>query len=451
MANVMIVDDEEIVRFALSGKLKEHGFSVIEACSGRDAVDRCMKEDIDAVLLDLKMPEMDGIETLQELKGHNNHVPVIIVTAFGDIPTAVQAIKLGAYDFIEKPPQVSKLILTLDRAIEKAELEKKIRNLDSTLESSFECLLGRSSAMKRVIAQIKQVSGSDFSIILQGETGTGKTFIANIMHNLSKRANGPFVTLDIGSIPETLIESELFGYEKGAFTGAENKKTGYFEMAEEGTLFIDEVQNMPLNLQGKLLKVVEEKKFYPIGGNSTVNTNVRIIVATNSDLPSELKRKKFRADLYYRLNEFTIQLPPLRKRADGIASLARTFLSEASMEFKKRVASISDDAVDFLVKQPWPGNVRELKNTIRRAVLLCYGNELTMQMVSQCMGDTNETQGKTELSNLQSQSFPMSLEEAEKITIRVALDHTKGNRTKAAQILQISHPTLLRKIKMYDL
>ena len=234
MATILIVDDEEIVRFALSVKLKEHGFSVIEACNGREAVDICLKEDIDAVLLDLKMPEMDGIETLQELKGHNNDVPVIIVTAYGDIPTAVQAIKLGAYDFVEKPPQVSKLIVTLNRAMEKVELEKKIRNLDSTLESSFEWLMGRSSAMKRVIAQIKQVSNSDFSIILQGETGTGKSFLANIIHNLSRRAGKEFLKVDISVIPESLIESELFGHEKGAFTGADRKKKGYFEAVREG-------------------------------------------------------------------------------------------------------------------------------------------------------------------------------------------------------------------------
>ncbi len=287
--------------------------------------------------------------------------------------------------------------------------------------------------------------GVHWPLHIEGETGTGKTFIANIIHNLSKRAKGPFVTLDVGSIPETLIESELFGYEKGAFTGADKKKTGYFEMAKHGTLFIDEVQNMPLNLQSKLLKVVEEKKFYPIGGNSTVNTDVRIIVATNSDMSGQVKEKKFRADLYYRLNEFTIHLPPLRKRTDGIASLAGTFLAEASMELDKRVAYISDDALDFLVKQPWPGNVRELKNTIRRAVLLCDGDTISMDIVREGMARA----GKDPVTY--NHEAPMSMSEAEKHAIRLALKHTNGNKTRAAEILQIAHTTLLKKIKLYEL
>ncbi len=449
---ILIVDDDSLVRGAFADFLKDAGFLVAEAVNGKEAFIAFTNDSHpDLVLLDLIMPEMGGLSFLSEARKIAPDIPIILITAYGDVSSAVEAMKLGAYDFLIKPPDFDHLLLIIERALDKSRLMQKIRDMEDNHDLFLQKLLGTSSALENVIADIKRVASSDLSLIIEGETGTGKTFIAKIIHNLSKRAKGPFVTLDVGSIPETLIESELFGYEKGAFTGADKKKTGYFEMAKNGTLFIDEVQNMPLNLQSKLLKVVEEKKFYPIGGNSTVNTDVRIIVATNSDMSGEVKEKKFRADLYYRLNEFTIHLPSLRKRTDGIAPLARTLLSEASMELKKGVAYISDDALDFLVKQPWPGNVRELKNTIRRAVLLCDGNELTMQMVSQCMGDTNEKQGKTELSNLQSQSSPMSLKEYEKVAIRVALDHTKGNRTKAAAILQISHPTLLRKIKIYEL
>ncbi len=449
---ILIVDDDSSVRFAFAGFLKDVGFLVAEAANGKEALLAFTKDGRpDLIFLDLMMPEMGGLSFLEEARKIAPDVPVILITAYGDVSAAVEAMRLGAYDFLVKPPDFDYLLLIIERALDKARLAQKIRDMEDNQDLFLQKMLGTCSAIKEVITDIRRVAPSDLSLIIEGETGTGKTFIANIIHNLSHRANGPFVTLDIGSIPETLIESELFGYEKGAFTGAEKKKTGYFEMAREGTLFIDEVQNMPLNMQSKLLKVVEEKKFYPIGGNSTVDTDVRIIVATNSDISNEVKAKKFRADLYYRLNEFTIQLPPLRKRADGIVSLARMFLSEASMELKKGVTYISDDALDFLERQPWPGNVRELKNTIRRAVLRCDGNELTMEMVSQCMGETNGKQGQAELLNLQSQSLPLSLEEAEKIAIRVALEHTKGNRTRAAEILKISHPTILRKIKTYDL
>ncbi|MBF0507248.1 MAG: sigma-54-dependent Fis family transcriptional regulator [Nitrospirae bacterium] len=449
---ILIVDDDSSVRGALAEFLKDAGFRVAEAAGGKEALLAFTNHSHpDLVLLDLVMPEMGGLFVLDKVREIAPNVPIILITGHGDVATAVAAMKLGAYDFLVKPPDVDYLLLIIERALDKVRLTQKIRDMEDNQDLFLQKLLGTFSTLKNVIVDIRRVASSDLSLIIEGETGTGKTFIAHIIHNLSKRSKGPFVTLDVGSIPETLIESELFGYEKGAFTGAEKKKAGYFEMAEGGTLFIDEVQNMPLNLQSKLLKVVEEKKFYPIGGNSTVDTDVRIIVASNSDMSSAVKEKKFRADLYYRLNEFTIQLPPLRKRADGIASLARTFLSEASMELKKGVTYISDDALDFLMKQPWPGNVRELRNTIRRAVLLCDGNELTMEMVSQCMGETDGRHVKTEWSNLQSQRLPMSLEETEKIAIRVALDQTKGNRTRAAEILQISLNTLRKKIKMYNL
>ncbi len=443
---VLVVDDDSSVRSAFAEFLKDSGFLLSEAANGKEALLAFTKDSHpDLVLLDLIMPEMGGLSFLEEARKIAPDVPVILITAYGDVSTAIEAMKLGAYDFLVKPPDFDYLLLIIGRALEKSRLAQKIRDMEDNQDIFLQKMLGTCSALKNVIADIRRVAPSDLSLIIEGETGTGKTFIANIIHNLSHRANGPFVTLDIGSIPETLIESELFGYEKGAFTGAEKKKTGYFEMAREGTLFIDEVQNMPLNMQSKLLKVVEEKKFYPIGGNSTVDTDVRIIVATNSDMSGEVKAKKFRADLYYRLNEFTIHLPPLRDIGDGVVSLARTFLSEASMELKKGVTYISDDALDFLERQPWPGNVRELKNTIRRAVLLCEGDTISMDIVRQGMARASE--GPITYDH----EAPMSISEAEKHAIRLALKHTRGNKTKAAQILQIAHTTLLKKIKLYDL
>ncbi len=446
MEKILIVDDDSSVRSAFAEFLKVDGFLVAEAANGKEALSAFSSDDTpDLVLLDLMMPEMGGLSFLDEVRKINPDVPVILITAYGDVSTAIEAMKLGAYDFLVKPPDFDYLLVIVERALDKARLTKKIRDMEDNQDLFLQKLLGTCSAYKNVIADIKRVASSDLSLIIEGETGTGKTLIASIIHNLSKRGKGPFVSLDIGSIPETLIESELFGFEKGAFTGAEKKKTGYFEMAKEGTLFIDEVQNMPLNLQSKFLKVVEEKKFYPIGGNSTVNTNVRIMVATNSDMLNQVKEKKFRADLYYRLNEFTIQLPPLRKQCEGIASLARTFLSEASMELKKRVASIDDDAIDFLMKQPWPGNVRELKNTIRRAVLLCEDDTIGIDILRQSMARTSEDTLKCD------HEAPMSMSEAEKHAIRLALKHTKGNKTRAAEVLQIAHTTLLKKIKLFDL
>jgi DNA-binding NtrC family response regulator len=443
---ILIVDDDSLVRGAFADFLKDAGFIVAEAANGKEALLAFTKDSPpDLVLLDLIMPEMGGLTFLGEAKKISPDVPVILITAYGDVSTAVEAIKLGAYDFLLKPPDFDYLLVIIERALDNKRLTQKIRDIEDNQDLFLQKLLGTCSALKSVIADIRRVAPSDLSLIIEGETGTGKTFIANIIHNLSHRANGPFVTLDIGSIPETLIESELFGYEKGAFTGAEKKKTGYFEMAKGGTLFIDEVQNMPLNLQSKLLKVVEEKKFYPIGGNSTINTDVRIIVATNSDMSSEVKEKKFRADLYYRLNEFAIQLPPLRKRAEGIASLARIFLSEASRELKKNVAEISDEALDFLVKQPWPGNVRELKNTIKRAVLLSEGDTISMDIVRQGMARSGED--RVTYDN----EAPISMSEAEKHAIMLALKHTNFNKTRAAQILGIAHTTLLKKIKLYNL
>ncbi|MBF0558004.1 MAG: sigma-54-dependent Fis family transcriptional regulator [Nitrospirae bacterium] len=445
MSTVLIVDDEEIVRFALSEKIKEHGFSVMTACGGREAVAICRRENINAVLLDLKMPEMDGIQTLKELKKHNGDVPVIIVTAHGDIPTAVQAIKLGAYDFIEKPPQISKLLVTLTRAIEKAELETRVKNLDTTLETSFEWLMGRSSAMKGVIDQIKQVSRSDFSIILQGETGTGKSFLANAIHNLSGRSRKEFVKVDISVIPENLVESELFGHEKGAFTSADKKKKGYFEAARQGTLFIDELENMSLYMQTKLLSAVEDRKIYLLGNTNPVDINVRFIAASNKDLKKLVAKNEFRKDLFYRLSEFIITLPPLRERVEDIPLLASKFLIEAAAEMNKQIKEF-DTSMSCLVEYEWPGNIRELKNVIRRAVLMSEDGVVRQKDIRFLLREGEDLKENTTL-------FPLkeAVTAIETKAIKEALHLNGGNRSKAAALLQIDYKTLLSRIKDYNI
>lgn len=446
MSKVLVVDDEEIVRYALTEKLKENGFSVSEAYDGRNAIEMFREKEFDAVLLDLRMPEMDGIETLNELKKHYEDVPVIIVTAYGDIPTAVEAIKIGAYDFIEKPPQISKLIVTLRRAIEKSELMRKVKRLDTAYENSLECLLGRSRAIRDVIEQIQKVAWSDFSIIIQGETGTGKSFIASAIHSLSKRVEKAFVKVDVGVIPETLIESELFGHEKGAFTGADRKKKGYFELSNGGTIFIDELQNIPLSIQSKLLTVVEEKRIYPIGSIRPVDINVRLITATNKNIKESVSKNEFREDLFFRLGEFIITIPPLRERLEDIPFFCRKFLLEAATEFNRQFREIDDDAMGSMLQYHWPGNVRELKNVIRKAALLADDGIIKRRHINFMADPLSDKKDDVLL-------FPLrdAVKNLEKNAITNALRISNGNKTKAVALLQIDYKTLLTKIKEYGL
>ncbi|MCL4456687.1 MAG: sigma-54 dependent transcriptional regulator [Nitrospirae bacterium] len=449
MNKVLVVDDQQILRITLTEILEESGFSVTAVAGGRKAIEVFKNERPSAVLLDLKMPDMDGIETMQELKKIDADVPVILVTAHGDIETAVEAIKMGAYDFIVKPPKFDRLMLTLKRAIEKLELKRKVENLNIAFETSLEWLLGSSDIIKKIIKQIHQVAWSDFSLIIQGETGTGKTTVARAIHNLSKRAKGPFINVDMGTMPETLVESELFGYEKGAFTGAERKKKGFFECADGGTILIDEVQNIPPHIQGKLLRVVEEKKISPLGSTETLNIDIRVIAATNIDIKEAVAQKKFREDLFFRLGEFMITLPPLRERIDDIPFFSRRFLREAASEMNKQIRGISDDVLELLVKYPWPGNVRELKNMIRKAVLLSSGDMIMPEHVEFLIGDKCGSDTDNLAFMPLKEVSAIAVRDVERKAIKQALDMTKGNKTKAAAMLQIDYKTLLTKIKEY--
>jgi DNA-binding NtrC family response regulator len=447
---VLIVDDEKILRLSLSEILSHNGFSPVDASSGRRAMEIFEKEKPSAVILDLKMPEMDGIETMHELKKIDPDVPVIIITAHGDVPTAVESIKLGAYDFIVKPPKFDRLIVTLKRAVEKYELERKVKDLNKALETSLEYTFGKSQHMKAIIKQIQQVANSDFSVIIQGETGTGKTTIARVIHEMSQRANGSFITLDIGAIPETLVESELFGYEKGAFTGAGKKKKGFFETASGGTIFIDELQNVSTYIQGKVLRAVEEKKIFPLGSTNPVEVDVRIIAATNTDIKHAVKEGKIREDLFFRLSEFIIALPPLRERIDDIPFFANRFFIEACAELNKQMYEIADDALSLLKQYPWPGNVRELKNVIRRAVLLSSNGTISPGHFNFIIEDKYEEKSDLPLMPLKELSA-ITTRDVERKAIKQALETTKGNKSKAASMLQIDYKTLLTKIKEYNI
>jgi DNA-binding NtrC family response regulator len=445
MDRILVVDDEKIIRFAFCEILTLNGFSPVEASTGIQAIEYFRKERPGAVLLDLKMPGMNGMDTLRELKKIDPAVPVIIITSHGDVSAAVEATKLGAYDFLLKPPDFEALIMKLKRALEKRDLERKVKELNEKIEVSIESSLGSSQAMRKVVEQIHQVAASDFSIIIQGETGTGKTFIANIIHTLSGRARGPFITVDLGAIPETLVESELFGHEKGAFTGAEKKRTGYFETAGGGTIFLDEIQNISPAIQGKMLRFVEERNIHPVGSTRPVSIDTRIIAATNGDIKSLVREKKFREDLYFRLCEFLICIPPLRERADDVILLARKFCFEAARELKKQPPSLTEEAEGVLRGHAWPGNVRELRNVVKRAVLLCDENVIMPEHISFF---SPREEGSVTVSPA-GEGRGLSLEEWEMVAIRQALDLAKGNKTKAAAILKIDYTTLLRKIKQY--
>jgi DNA-binding NtrC family response regulator len=445
MAKILIVDDDEDLRAIVKEVLRDEGFSLMEASDGLKAIEVFKADRPQAVLLDLQMPRMNGLEILQELKKIDSHVPVIILTAHGDIPTAVKAIKNGAYDFSVKPPEFEKLIITLKRAIERLTLQAEIAKVSLALESSLEHLLGKSPAIRKVIKEIRQVAETDFSVIIQGETGTGKSVVASAIQNMSKRAGQPFVSVDIGLIPDNLIESELFGYKKGSFTGAQKDKIGYFETAHFGTIFLDELENMSPLIQCKLLTVIEKKRVYPLGDTNPVDIDVRILSATNSDIKLSVQKKEFREDLFYRLGEFIISLPPLRERGEDIQLFAQKFIFEACAELNKQIKEMTSSAIARLTKHAWPGNIRELKNVMRRAVLLTDKDIIDEGCIDFLMNEQPEARAASSLH------LKEAVKELERRMILEALEKSRGNKTKTAEVLNISYRTLFEKIREYGI
>ena len=442
---VLIIDDEDDLRSILNDVLSGEGFSVSEASNGAAGLESFRNDPPHAILLDLNMPQMNGIDTLTAIKLINPMVPIIILTAHGDIPTAVEVMRLGAYDFTTKPPDFDRLLLLIKRAVEHYQLELDVESANNTLELSLESLLGKSSAMKKVIELIGYAAQTDFSVIIQGETGTGKTFVAEALHNLSKRNSKPFVRVDIGLIPDSLIESELFGYRKGSFTNASGSKIGFFEAANSGTIFIDEIENMSHAIQSKLLNVIERKEVYPIGSTSPTYIDIRIIAATNKDIRRSITEKDFREDLFYRLGEFIITIPPLRERNEDIPFFAKKFLLEACSELKKQTRGISEDALSFLADYSWPGNLRELKNVIRRAVLFSGADNIEQKTLESLIRE------KFSPSDSICTSLKSEIRELEKKRISEAVIKTGGNKTKAAELLQISYKSFCEKLKEYKI
>jgi DNA-binding NtrC family response regulator len=452
---VLVVDDDEDARAALAKILAADGFHAVTAADGEAALDRVASEQPAVVLLDRIMPGLDGIETLRRLKAIAPAVPAIIVTGYGDTSSAVQAMKLGAYDYLTKPLQIDQILIAVRRAAERRELGAEIEGLRSQLDEdrSLRSLMGPSREVENILRQIRQVADSDFTILIQGETGAGKELVARAIHQLSFRRTRPFVALDCGGIPETLIESELFGYEKGAFTGASQRKDGYFQLAEGGSLFFDEVTNLPLTIQAKLLRVLQERQVRPLGGRHTVPVNVRVLAAYNVPLVDEILAGRFRQDLYYRLNEFVVMVPSLRARPHDIPYLAKRFLTEASMELRRPVVDIHDEALDVLVRYPWPGNVRELRNVIRRAVVLASGLIRPEHLRGLVSDSLHTPPAPPALMPPTGRSLKAIAEtavaEAESVAIRQALHITRGKRSEAARLLRIDAKTLYVKMKRY--
>ncbi len=455
MTKILVVDDEAEIRSLLGAVLQSKGYEVVTAADGAAALQQVQRQHPAVILMDLSMPRMGGMDALPEIKRLDPEVPVIICTAHADLTTAVRAMKLGAYDYLTKPFDVELLALTLERALERNQLRSRIDELNRQGPgSSLAERMGGSPAIAQVIQQVSQVAESNFTVLVQGETGTGKELVARAIHQQSPRRQAPFVAVDCGAIPETLVESELFGHERGAFTGAQAKREGHFQLAKGGTLFLDEIGNVPLATQAKLLRALEQREIHPLGSARAVAVDARIIAATNTELEEGVKAGRFRADLYYRLSEFTITLPPLRSRREDITHLAQRFLDEVSMELRRPVRRVSDDAMQALLRHDWPGNVRELKNVIRKAALLA-----TDVVTAEHIPALNASAPIPSRAASQPSGEDLSLREvaelaagqAEREVIRHVLGATKGNKSQAARLLRTDYTTLHAKMKRYGI
>ena len=453
---VLVVDDDPLTRSLLSIALQSQAFEVIPAGDAGAALEQVRSEAPEIVILDLRLPGLDGMEALRKFKEIAPELPVVILTGYGDVPLAVEAMRLGAYDFLTKPVEPAKILVVVRRALKHQALGTELKELRRLGQrDALRWLMGRGQEIQQVIQQIRQVADSNFTILIQGETGTGKELVARSIHQLSARREKPFVALDCGAIPETLIESELFGYEKGAFTGADRRREGHFQLAQGGTLFLDEIVNLPFPTQAKLLRTLEERQVQVLGAKGPLPVDVRIIAAANVPMDGEIRTGRFRQDLYYRLNEFVIVVPPLRERVEDIVYLAERFLAEASLELQRPVRGISDEAVQVLLGYHWPGNVRELRNVIRRAVLL--SSDLVEPAHLLPLPANSAEARPVEVSAFLPPGLPlremarMAAAEAERRAIRQALRTARGNKSEAARILGTDFKTLHLKMRRYGI
>jgi len=446
METIFIVEDNSDMRRILSNLMQEEGYQAVDIKNGLEAIREIKRKMPDLILLDLNLPGKGGMEVLQEVKDMDPDMAVIIVTAYGDIKGAVQAMKMGAFDYITKPFDNDELLLTIKRALHTRSLYREVKILRRKLgERIPQTIIGRSPQLQEALKQVHLVAPTNLVVILQGESGTGKEMIAQLIHAESPRREKPFVAMDCGAIPETLIESHLFGHEKGAFTGALEKKEGIFEQAQYGTLFLDEITNLTQAAQMKFLRVLEEKKLQHLGGQKTYDINVRIIVSANIDLEKAVAGGVFREDLFHRVNEFRISLPPLRERKGDSPLLARFFLDEFNQEFERKIQGFSPEAEQILNTYEWPGNVRELRNVIRRAVLLCESPMIGAEHLCLGAGLTQET--RQEEQGKDQGSLEEILDNVEADVLKKALEKAGGNKSEAARLLNMNRKTFYRRWK----
>lgn len=458
---ILLVDDQDSIRFFLEKTLAQEGYEAHTAKAGAEAIELAQKIIPDLILLDLKLPDMDGLEVLKRIKAIFPEICIVMITAFGDIETAVEAMKEGAYDFVTKPINLDQLLLVVAKGLDSRRLSREVLQLKRRMEigDGFEYLAGESPAMKKVYEVVQQVARSDTTtVLIEGESGVGKEMIARLIHNYSVRADKPFMDVNCASLPEQLLESELFGHEKGAFTDAKNQKQGLLELANRGTLFLDEIGEMSLTIQVKLLRVLERMVFRRVGGTSDIHVSVRVISATNRELKKEVEENRFRTDLYYRLKVVPLHIPSLRERREDLFDFAKYFINSFNKKFNKNFEEIADDAKEAMLNYDWPGNIRELKNSIERIVLLEDGPVLKGSFLP--FGGTrseDSTIGK-KLDRIMTQSIPddgVDLEaivaELEKELIIKASEQTGWNQSRTARLLNLKRDKLRYRMKGYNL
>jgi DNA-binding NtrC family response regulator len=453
METILVVDDDRDIQFNLSTILKDAGYEIITASDGHKALREVERRAPSVALLDIRLPDMDGMKVLEEMRKKDQGLIIIMLTAYGDVKSAVKAMKLGAFNYITKPFDIEELILIIKKALQTQYLSKEVERLRKRLgeKEPVEEIMGKSPQIKQVLKQVEIIASTNMTVVIQGASGTGKELIARLIHQKSLRKDKPFVAIDCGALPETLIESEFFGYEKGAFTGAEDRKDGKFEQANGGTLLLDEITNLSEAVQMKLLRVIQERRLQHLGGKRDISIDVRIVVASNVNLSEQVRKGRFRDDLYHRLNEFQIELPKLAERKEDIPILAKYFLEEANSEFNKEVKGFSPGAMKFILNHAWPGNVREFKNVTRRAVLLAESDtiELDNLSINQLLPTTEAINATKPLDK--GASFEEITQEFQKDLIKKALEEAGGKKLKAAEILKMNKKTLYRKIKNLNL
>lgn len=445
---VLVVDDDPAHRTMLRTLLTGWGYTIFEADDGSKAIERVHEQAFDLILMDVRMVKVSGLEALGEIKAFNPAIPVIIMTAYSSVETAVEALKSGAYDYLTKPLDFDELRLAMQRAMDHRQLREENLLLRQSLGNHFDRqnIIGRSPAMVRLLETVAQVAPSEATVLITGESGTGKEMIAGAIHFNSPRKDGPFVKLNCAAITETLLESELFGHEKGAFTGAYRRKEGRFRQAHGGSIFLDEISEMSLAMQVKLLRVLQEREITRVGGEEVIKVDVRLIAATNKDLLREIEAGRFREDLFYRLNVVTLHMPPIRERREDIPLLAKHFLEVFSQKNRKQIKGFTPQAMDRLLRYEWPGNVRELMNAVERAVVLSNSEYLDEEALPLILTETGE-EGEKGSRELIAGDLP--LEEVEKATILKTLEMAGGNKSETARRLGITRRTLHKKLKKY--